>query len=238
MSAPDTEKMTELTLTLNRRWGDRALRRGVDHLRAPDPLGTGYPELDHLLERGIPRPALVELAGRPTSGATSLALQLAARVQAEGGDATWIDLSRTFDPFRAEALGIVLKRLLLVRPGSVSEAMAIVEDTVQGSGSSLIVLSDTAAIMQGFQGTRVMARALQRLSVPLSHSTAIVIVLTPWSHTPPEAHVIADYATLRLGLHGRKLLFQAEQWIGFNTTVTITKHKTLAGRSTVLTTLL
>lgn len=238
MATLDTEKMTDLALAINRRWGDRALRRGTSHLQPPDPLETGHPELDRILEGGIPRPALLELIGRPTSGATSLALQLAASVQAEGGDATWVDLSRTFDPFRAEAVGVALKRLLLVRPGSISEAMAIVEDTVQGNGSSLIVLSDTAAIVQGFQGTRVMARALQRLSVPLSHSTAIVLILTPWSHTPPQAQVVADYATLRLALHGRKLLFQAEQWIGFNATITITKHKTLAGRTTVLTTLL
>lgn len=232
-----TEALEAVSSGLRRKWGSRALTRGTSALiQPPDPLTTGYPTLDLLLAGGIHRPQLVEILGRPTCGATSLALNLIAAAQAHGEDATYLDLSHTFDPFRAETCGVRLKELLLVRPGSVSEAMAILEDLVGGNGSSVIVVSHTAALLRGFQAATVLARALHRLAVPLSHSTAAVVFLTPTDHTPLGAEALAHHAALRLTFQGRKWLFQEDAFAGFQTTVTLTKHKSTAGAQTLITT--
>lgn len=233
----NTERLEAIATGVRQRWGGRALTRGTSALiQPPEPLSTGYPALDLLLEGGIHRPQLVELLGRPTCGATSLALNLIASAQAQGGDAMYLDFAHTFDPFRAEVCGVQLKHLLLVRPGSVSEAMAIVEDVVQGNGSSIIVVSHTAALLQGFQAHTVLARALHRLSVPLSHSTTAVVFLTPTEHTPSGAESLAHHAVLRLTLQGRKWLFQEDAFAGFQTTATLTKHKTAPGEQAPITT--
>jgi recombination protein RecA len=229
----NTEALEAIATGLRRRWGSRALTKGAAFLQPPDPLPTGHPALDTLLEGGMPRPALVELTGPPTSGITSLALNLIANAQAEGGDATWLDLSHTFDPFRAEAVAVVLKRLLVVRPGSVVEAMGIVEDVVHGNGSSVVVVSSTLDFLKGFQGSSVLERGLRRLAVPLRHSTAIVLFLTP----APTA-VLADHASVRLALRANKLLFREEEWIGFRSTVTLTKHKSILPGHTAISTFL
>jgi recombination protein RecA len=232
-----TEALEVVSRGLRRKWGSRALTKGTSALlQPPEPLSTGYPALDLLLEGGIHRPQLVELLGRPTCGATSLALNLIASAQAQGGDATYLDFAQTFDPFCAETSGVQLKHLLLVRPESVSEAMAIVEDVVQGNGSNVIVVSHTVALLRGFQAHTVLARALQRLTVPLSHSTTAVVFLTPTEHTPPGAEALAYHAALRLTLQGRKWRFHEDAFAGFETTVTLTKHKTIPGQQTAITT--
>lgn len=232
-----TERLEAIASGLRQRWGSRALTRGTSALiQPPDPLSTGYPALDLLLEGGIHRPQLVEILGRPTCGATSLALNLISSAQTQGGDATYLDLAHTFDPFRAETCDVQLMHLLVVRPGSVSEAMAIMEDVVQGNGSSLIVVSHTLALLRGFQAHTVLARALHRLTVPLSHSTTAVVFLTPTDHTPFGAEVLAHHAALRLTLQGRKWLFQEDVFTGFQTTVTLTKHKTTPGHQADITT--
>lgn len=233
----NTETLEAIATGVRQRWGRRALVKGTSVLiQPPDPLATGYPALDLLLEGGIHRPQLVEILGRPTCGSTSLALNLITSAQTQGGDATYLDLAQTFDPFRAETCGVQLKHLLVVRPGSVSEAMAIVEDVVQGNGSSLIVVSHTLALLRGFQAHSVLARALHRLSAPLSHSTTAVVFLTPTEHTPSGAESLAHHAALRLTLQGRKWLFQEDAFAGFQTTVTLTKHKTTPGYQTHITT--
>lgn len=233
----NTETLEAIAMGVRQRWGSRALTKGTSALiQPPEPLTTGYPALDLLLEGGIHRPQLVEILGRPTCGSTSLALNLITSAQTQGGDATYLDLAHTFDPFRAETCGVRLKHLLVVRPGSVSEAMAILEDVVQGNGSSVIVVSHTAALLQGFQAHSVLARALHRLTVPLSHSTTAVVFLTPTDHTPPGAEALVHHAALRLRLQGRKWLFHDDIFAGFQTTVTLTKHKTTPGQQAHITT--
>lgn len=229
----DTEKLEAVATMLRQRWGQRALNKGAALLQPPDPLPTGYTALDQLLEGGIPRATLVELTGPPTSGVTSLALALVANAQAEGGDATWLDLTRAFDPFRAEAVDVALNRLLLVRPDSAVEAVSMIEDVVHGNGSSVVVVNSTSEILKGFQGNSVLERGLRRLAVPLRHSTAIALFLTP-AATP----VLGDHASIQIVMRGQKVLFQDDAFIGFRSGVTLTKHPSLLPGHTTLSTFL
>jgi recombination protein RecA len=78
---------------------------------------TGIEALDDLLQGGFPVGAVSELAGPECSGRTSAALSFLARITEANKVCAWIDLSNTFDPASAAAVGVNLKTLLWVRCG-------------------------------------------------------------------------------------------------------------------------
>lgn len=84
-------------------------------------ISSGIEPLDSLLRGGFPIGALSEVTGPECSGRTSLAHSFVARVMESGKVAAWIDVSDTFDPASAAAVGVDLRRLLWVRCG-VTEA--------------------------------------------------------------------------------------------------------------------
>ena len=76
---------------------------------------TGIPELDALLNGGLPVGAISELTGPASSGRTSIAMAFLAQRTMEGNLCAWIDVNDAFDPESAAANGLCLKRLLWVR---------------------------------------------------------------------------------------------------------------------------
>ncbi len=79
-------------------------------------LPSGRPEVDALLPGGgFPRGALSHLAGGPASGKTGLALEVLAAALREGALAAFVDGRGEIYPPAAEALGIDLERMLVVR---------------------------------------------------------------------------------------------------------------------------
>src|SRR4051812_41019741 len=89
-------------------------------------LPTGVPEIDVLCGGGIPRGALSELIGPPSSGRTSLLLSLLAQVTARHEFCALVDSTGTFDPASAELAGVNLDRVLWVKcSAGVSPAVAV-----------------------------------------------------------------------------------------------------------------
>src|SRR5580658_3018172 len=78
---------------------------------------TGIREIDALLQGGLPVGAVSEVVGPECSGRTSLALSFLAKSTQAGKVCAWIDVSNTFDPLSAAAIGVDLARLLWVRCG-------------------------------------------------------------------------------------------------------------------------
>ena len=77
--------------------------------RTPERIPTGIPAIDALAAGGIPRGALTEIYGPPSSGRTSLLFALLARVTANREYGALIDTSDAFDPAsaaRGEALAL------------------------------------------------------------------------------------------------------------------------------------
>jgi hypothetical protein len=82
--------------------------------------------------------------GPSSSGRTSLALALLAATTREGHCVGWVDGADAFDPISADAAGVVLERVLWVRPPSLREALRCSERLLETEGFPLIVL-DLAA---------------------------------------------------------------------------------------------
>ncbi len=76
---------------------------------------TGIPEIDSLLDGGLPVGAISEITGQESSGRTSLALAFLASRTNEGRVCAWIDAADSLDAESAAASGVCLKQLLWVR---------------------------------------------------------------------------------------------------------------------------
>jgi recombination protein RecA len=102
---------------------ETALARKIPSALTPEPkmvrpvVETGVAPLDELIRGGIPIGAVSELIGPESSGRTSTALSFLARITQANKVCAWIDVSNTFDPASAAAVGVNLKKLLWVRCG-------------------------------------------------------------------------------------------------------------------------
>lgn len=94
--------------------------------RASRRIHTGSPELDKLLNGGVPLRQLTEFAGMPGVGKTQIAIQLALNVQIPhafggvGGSAVYIDAEGSFHAMRALQMAEALVQRL--RAGAATEA--------------------------------------------------------------------------------------------------------------------
>ncbi len=77
------------------------------------PIGIGA--IDMLLGGGLPIGCLSELVGAESSGRTTIALSLLAKITTQDTAAAWIDVSDAFAPESAALSGVDLRRLLWVR---------------------------------------------------------------------------------------------------------------------------
>ena len=115
---------------------ERSLEQRIPSAFSPQPklelptVSSGIPELDQLLEGGLPLGAITEIVGTPSSGRLTCANAAVAQVIRGGHVCAWVDVSDTFDPESAAANGIDLARLLWVRCGG-----AATEDPLRDSAA-------------------------------------------------------------------------------------------------------
>jgi recombination protein RecA len=86
----------------------------------PELVSCGIAEVDTVLGGGLPLGGISELTGAASSGRTMLALATLAGITVEGGSGAYVDVSDSFDPLSASALGVDLRRLLWVRAGEAA----------------------------------------------------------------------------------------------------------------------
>jgi recombination protein RecA len=158
--------------------------------RPSPPLSTGFQDLDSALGiGGLPRGAITELFGPPSSGKTTLALQIAAQAQSQACTAAWIDAERVFDPRHAGELGVVVERMPIAVPESAEQALEIARRLVASAALDLLVIDSAAALVpelelesglgsetHGLQA-RVLASCLRRFSRTVAlNGTAVVFL--------------------------------------------------------------
>jgi len=86
----------------------------------PELVSCGIAEVDAVLGGGLPLGGISELTGAVSSGRTTLAWATLAGITLEGGCGAYVDVSDSFDPLSASALGADLRRLLWVRAGEAA----------------------------------------------------------------------------------------------------------------------
>lgn len=205
-------KLDALVAQLQFDHGPRAIRRAEPGERAPrvPRIPTTFAELDALLGGGLPRGKISEIIGPATSGKLTVAAKVIASAHRDrDAVAAWIDTWRTCDADYMHRCGIDLSRLLVVRPDTLANALAMSLHLVESRALSVLVM-DTLPLPEpgesagAYEGQ--VAGALARLATLLAETPAAVVFLTD-----PEqsSRALAHAATVRLSI-------KREQWITRN----------------------
>jgi hypothetical protein len=103
---------------------------------------SSFLSLDHLPQiLRLPRGAISEIVGRPSSGRTALLHAILAEALSRGEICAFIDCADSFDPLTARNNGVALERLLWVRCGQKPEnALKAADWILHGGGFGVVIL--------------------------------------------------------------------------------------------------
>lgn len=210
-------------------------------------ISTGFAALDAILgPGGLPRSASVALRGEASSGATTLALRLAAEAQAAGLIVAWLDLSCSFDPVEAVARGLAPEWLVVVTPGSLDEGLSIAGSLFSGRSVDLLVvdlpvraeppgplpLPATASPAAARSSRRSpgdrrpsFTDRLGRLAALARRVGALFVVIEPPGLASGLAGAVADATGLRLELARRSWIHLGRDIVGQRTSVTVARNR-------------
>lgn len=181
MGESRSDRLAAALAAIRRRWGAGAL--GFAPTRRP-PLGaatlaTGFAALDAALGGGIGFGQAVALWGPPTCGATTLLLHTLARAQAEGLNAAFLDLPRSFDPAAAQHCGVDLAGLILAHPDGPREALAIAQALLTSRTAEIVAIGDIAPLLATPDGTARLRAALTLLRPTLRRTGGVLLLRCP-----------------------------------------------------------
>jgi hypothetical protein len=167
------------------------VEKDADH--DTDVRSTGIDALDRLLAGGLPHGQLVELIGRSSSGRFSIALAVLAATTARGDTAALVDLGDALDPQCAALAGVMLERLLWIRPTHLKSAL-IAAEAVLGTGFPLVVLDLGLPPVPGGRGVET---AWMRLSRAADAQRNTLLVTAPYRASGTAASVVLRTAGAR-----------------------------------------
>ena len=211
-------------------------------------VSTGSLTLDAALGiGGLPEGRVIEIYGPESSGKTTMALQVIAETQKEGGTAAFIDAEHALDPKYAENLGVNLDELLLSQPDSGEQALEITDTLVRSGAVNTIVIDSVAALtpkaeIDGDMGdshmglqARLMSQALRKLSANIKKSNTLVIfinqirmkigVMFGSPETTTGGNALKFYSSVRLDIRRIGAIKKGDEIVGNETRVKIVKNK-------------
>src|ERR1035438_9373295 len=166
---------------------------------------TGIPEVDQLLEGGLPVGAISEITGPESSGRTSLAISFLARRTEEDRVCAWVDADDAFDAESAAASGVSLKQLLWVRCRSeraaakplarLDQALRATDLLLQAGGFAALVLD--LAHTSPENGCRIPLATWFRFRQAADRTRCSLLVLAQAALAQSSAAVVLECAPLR-----------------------------------------
>ncbi|RUM67281.1 MAG: recombinase RecA [Sulfurospirillum sp.] len=249
----DEKKKKALDLTIkqiDKTFGKGAIvRLGDKEIEPIDAISTGSLGLDMALGiGGVPKGRVIEIYGPESSGKTTLALQITAECQREGGIAAFIDAEHALDTKYARNLGVDVDNLYVSQPDFGEQALDIVETMARSGAIDLIVVDSVAALtpkaeIEGDMGdthvglqARLMSQALRKLTGVLHKMNTTVIFINQirmkigtMGYGSPETttggNALKFYASVRIDVRRIATLKQAEENIGNRVKAKVIKNK-------------
>lgn len=211
-------------------------------------ISTGAMSLDIALGiGGVPRGRVCEIYGPESSGKTTLALQIIAEAQKNGGVAAFIDVEHALDPVYARNLGVNIDELYVSQPDTGEQGMEIVDMLVRSNAVDVVVVDSIAAMVpkaeiEGDMGdahvglqARLMSQALRKLTGIISKSrTAVVFinqirekigVMFGNPETTPGGRAMKFYASVRMDVRKGDAIKSGSENVGHRVRVKIVKNK-------------
>ncbi|WP_332648230.1 recombinase RecA [Lysinibacillus sp. 54212] len=196
---------------------------------------------------GYPRGRIIEIYGPESSGKTTVALHAIAEIQANGGQAAFIDAEHALDPVYAQKLGVNIDELLLSQPDTGEQALEIAEALVRSGAIDILVIDSVAALVpkaeiEGEMGdshvglqARLMSQALRKLSGSINKSKTLAIfinqirekigVMFGNPETTPGGRALKFYSSVRLEVRRAETIKQGTEMVGNKTKIKIVKNK-------------
>lgn len=209
--------------------------------------GTGILSIDYMLGVAIPKGRIIEIYGPESSGKTTLTLQIAANVQAQGGTVAFVDAEHALDTGYATKLGVNVPDLDISQPDSGEQALDVVDILVKSGAYNLIIVDSVAALtpkaeLEGDMGdshmglqARLMSQALRKLTGSIARSDCTVIFINQLRmkigvmfgnpETTTGGNALKFYASQRLDVRRMVAIKDGEVVIGNRTKVKCVKNK-------------
>jgi recombination protein RecA len=211
-------------------------------------IPTGAISLDLALGvGGVPRGRVIEIYGPEASGKTTLALQILANAQKDGGVGAFIDAEHAFDTDYAEKVGVQLKDLLVSQPDCGEQALEVAELLVRSNAVDVIVVDSVAALvpraeLEGEMGdshmglqARLMSQALRKLSGAINKSRTCVIFINQTRmkigvvygnpETTPGGNALKFYCSVRIEIRRVGSIKSGDDILGNRVRAKIVKNK-------------
>jgi recombination protein RecA len=245
------ERALDLAVSqIEKQFGKGAIMKLGDNAATPDVpvISTGSLGLDVALGvGGLPRGRVVEIYGPESSGKTTLALQVIACAQQQGGVCAFVDAEHALDVGYARKLGVRTEDLLIAQPDNGEQALEIAETLVRSGAIDVLVVDSVAALVpraeiEGEMGepqmglqARLMSQALRKLTGTISRSQTIMVfinqirmkigVMFGNPETTTGGNALKFYASVRLDIRRVGSIKQGETVIGSRTRVRVVKNK-------------
>jgi len=182
--------------------------------------------VDALLDGGWPRGRLSEILGPRSCGKTALVFRLLAAATRHGEVVACVDLADAVHPASMAGAGTDLRRVLWVRPPSVTDGMRCTELLLQAGGFAVVVVDFGTEMPR-----RLRSHVWPRMLRAAEQSHTAVVVLAP-------RRVAGSYSALSLGVHVRAARWQpgaSPLFEGFDGVVELTRNKLgIPGRTAAL----
>lgn len=243
------ENIDSLMSELQEKFGEGAIMKlgDVRHVDV-SVIPTGSFSLDMALGvGGLPRGRIIEIFGPEGSGKTTLALNVVAQAQKQGGKAAYIDAEHAMDPEYASKLGVKINDLLISQPDNGEEALNILESLVRSDMISVVVVDSVAALtpkaeIEGEMGAqhvgrqaRMMSQALRKLTALSARNQTLIIFINQIRmkigimfgnpETTPGGLALKFAASVRLDVRRIAQVKKGEDVVGSRVKIKVVKNK-------------
>lgn len=249
MSLDKSKAIESALLQIEKKFGKGSIMRlGERPHEEAGAISTNCLSLDAAIGvGGLPRGRIIEIYGPESSGKTTLALQVVASAQKEGGIAAYIDAEHAMDPEYAGKLGVNIDDLLISQPDSGEQALEIAETLVRSNSVDVIVIDSVAALvpraeLDGEMGdslpglqARLMSQALRKITAIVSSSRTTFIFINQLREkigvffgspeTTTGGKALKFYASVRLDIRRIGAIKDGDRVVGNRTRVKVVKNK-------------
>jgi recombination protein RecA len=249
----EKERSRTLALTLGqieKQFGKGSiLRLGAKEAIVPvSAISTGSISVDYALGvGGFPRGRICEIFGPESSGKTTIALQVIAEAQRQGGMAAFIDVEHALDPVYAKQLGVDVDNLLVSQPDFAEQALEITSALITSGSIDVLVVDSVAALvpkaeLDGEMGdshmgvqARLMSQAMRKLTGIVAKSNTCLIfinqirekigVMFGNPETTTGGRALKFYSSVRVDIRRTAAIKEGETVTGNRTKVKVVKNK-------------
>ncbi len=224
------------------------MRLGQQTAMDIESISTGSLSLDLALGiGGLPKGRVIEIYGPESSGKTTLALQVVAEAQKNGGICGFVDAEHALDPVYAKKLGVDTEELLISQPDTGEQALEITDTLIKSGSVSVLVIDSVAALtpraeIEGEMGdhhvglqSRLMSQALRKLTSSISRTNTMVIfinqirmkigVMFGSPETTSGGNALKFYSSVRMDIRRIGAIKEKDNIIGNATRVKVVKNK-------------